>query len=225
MDALEYWDTYYSQPFLYGMGTENILRLLAGLPPVATWIDLGCGSESLLWACAIRAGALHAVDSDGERLRLLEKHSETTEPTGSYATAIALAGSGRSWDDIRATLRTTTVADCLTDQPAIQNTAELVTQFGLLGLCESRDRFRAAVTGSASLLAADGWVAGANWVAADKPERIQLDEQLYLDSFADNGIRLDHVERIASTDPAYPFVWMYRGKRDRRGGPSPSGSY
>ena len=48
--AQPYWDRYYAASFTFGCGTEDILTMLAGLPPAAVWLDLGAGSESLLWS-------------------------------------------------------------------------------------------------------------------------------------------------------------------------------
>ena len=52
--AQPYWDRYYAASFTFGCGTEDILTMLAGLPPAAVWLDLGAGSESLLWSTPVR---------------------------------------------------------------------------------------------------------------------------------------------------------------------------
>lgn len=46
--AGEYWDRYYVGEFFFGLGTEDILKMLLQVPPVGTWLDLGAGSESPL---------------------------------------------------------------------------------------------------------------------------------------------------------------------------------
>ena len=57
-DTQPYWDQYYAASFTFGWGTEDILTMLAGLPPAAVWLDLGAGSESLLWSIPLNAGQL-----------------------------------------------------------------------------------------------------------------------------------------------------------------------
>lgn len=47
-DATAYWQRYYAEQFHFGLGTEDILAALMTIPPVDTWVDLGCGSESML---------------------------------------------------------------------------------------------------------------------------------------------------------------------------------
>ncbi len=67
-DAEEYWHRYYAEQFRFGLGTEDILAALTQTPPVNNWADLGCRSESMLWAIALRAKQLVAVDIDPQRL-------------------------------------------------------------------------------------------------------------------------------------------------------------
>lgn len=69
--AQEYWRRYYAEQFRFGLGTEDILATLMQIPPVDSWVDLGCGSESMLWAIALRARRLVAVDGEVELSTLL----------------------------------------------------------------------------------------------------------------------------------------------------------
>jgi methylase of polypeptide subunit release factors len=74
-DARHYWERYYSSGFVFGLGTEHILTALQQLPSARTWLDLGSGSESLLWSIALDVRRLIAVDLDSHRLDLLRDYA------------------------------------------------------------------------------------------------------------------------------------------------------
>lgn len=210
LSAQQYWDSYYAQPFVYGMGTEDILALLRTIPQVHDWTDLGSGSESLFWACALRAERLTAVDLDSERLTLLEANARTPATRGAYTTAMSLGGrSPDEWPAVCATLQHTKEADCLHGSLPDLTPADLVTQFGFLGLCADDIQFTDRVAWMADLTARGGWMAGANWMSAIHPGRLQLSETLYTTAFAHSHAELRDLRRIPSTDPDYPEIWAY----------------
>ncbi|SEF37122.1 hypothetical protein SAMN05421837_112235 [Amycolatopsis pretoriensis] len=214
LDAHEYRDTYYARQFVYGMGTEEILTMLRSVPAIDTWLDLGCGSESLLWACALRAGRLTAVDVDPDRLDLLRLNATSTEPRGAYETALQLGGrTPAEWNSLCALVSDVRVADCLDGAAGNLPRSELVTQFGLLGLCRDEQHFGERVTWMTDLVVPGGLVAGANWMSAVHPDRLGLHEELYRTAFADAGVELDNLLRISSSDTDYPEIWAYTGSR------------
>lgn len=182
----EYWDRYYAQQFRFGLGTEDILAALMHIPPVGTWADLGSGSESMLWAIGLRAQRLVAVDADPQRLAMLRTFTSTVRPRGVHRIALALCGRTDPRDfSIRCRSLTATVAvDCLTghlpSDPSLPAVGfELVTQFGLLGLCRDAEHFAACFTAAHQLIKPGGWAAGANWVARNPYQRVELTERLY----------------------------------------------
>ncbi|KAA2252657.1 class I SAM-dependent methyltransferase [Solihabitans fulvus] len=216
----EYWERYYAEQFRFGLGTEDILAALVQVPPIHRWADLGCGSESLLWAIALRAERLVAVDADSQRLAILREFAAVERPRGIHRTALTLCG--RTEPDAFVnrcrSLKATVVADCLTGAPLgdsilAATKVELVTQFGLLGLCSSEQHFLDCFAAVHQLLASDGWAAGANWVARDLAERVELTEPLYWQAAANAGISLLLLRRIPSADPEFPAVWTYLGRK------------
>ncbi len=94
-DAGHYWERYYSGEFIFGLGTEHILTALQQLPSAGTWLDLGSGSESLLWSIALDAQRLVAVDLDPHRLNLLRDYAAACEPRGAYQAVLDLCGRSR----------------------------------------------------------------------------------------------------------------------------------
>ena len=92
--ASKYWDQYYGSEFVFGLGTEHILAALRQVPPSGTWVDLGAGSESLLWSIALETHRLIAIDHDEQRLRILRAYADARQPRGAYRTALALCGRG-----------------------------------------------------------------------------------------------------------------------------------
>jgi hypothetical protein len=142
--AQEYWDRYYGEEFIAGLGTEDILATLSRVPARGTWVDLGAGSESLLWSIPLRAEHLIAADIDPQRLALLHAYAEVTRPRGAYRTVLDLCG--RTDDDFAdrcRSLAATVTADCLSGEPLPFTPASigLITQFGLLGLTTSPAQF------------------------------------------------------------------------------------
>lgn len=216
--AQEYWRRYYAEQFRFGLGTEDVLAALMQVPPVQSWVDLGCGSESMLWAIALRARRLVAVDADPRRLDILRQFVAAGRPRGVHTTALRLCGRTRT--DAFATrcrsLSAVIEADCLTgplppDPHLTPGSFELVTQFGLLGLCRDADHFAASFAHLHRLLAPGGWTAGANWVTRHQQGRVELGERLYRAAAARAGVHLLLLHQIASADPDFPAVWIYVG--------------
>jgi len=103
-------------------------------------------------------------------------------------------------------LRATVAAGCLTGHPPVdphlaKGGFELVTQFGLLGLCRDEQHFVDCFAAAHRLLAPGGWAAGANWVARNPASRVELTESLYHDAAACVGIDLLLTHRVRSADP------------------------
>ncbi|MGH3920366.1 MAG: class I SAM-dependent methyltransferase [Pseudonocardiaceae bacterium] len=221
----EYWDRYYAQQFRFGLGTEEVLAALMRVPPLATWADLGSGSESMLWAIGLRAQQLVAVDVDPQRLAMLRTFTTAARPRGAYRTALALCGRTDPHDfQVRCRSLTATVAvDCLTGHPPSNPNLpgggfELVTQFGLLGLCRDAEHFTDCFTAAHELVAPGGWAAGANWVARNPHQGVELTDQLYQVAAAHAGIDLLLVHRVPITaDPDFTAVWTYVGRKHRHG--------
>ncbi|MGH3565797.1 MAG: class I SAM-dependent methyltransferase [Pseudonocardia sp.] len=217
-DAREYWRRYYAEQFRFGLGTEDVLAGLMQIPPVGTWVDFGSGSESLLWAIALRAQHLIAVDLNPARLDILRQFAHAAQPRGVHTTALRLCG--RPDPDAFArrchALAGLLLADCLAG-PAPSELAEepveLVTQFGLLGLCRDAVHFSDRFTTLHRVLEPGGWCAGANWVARDPTGRVDLTEALYQHAAGQAGITLLLLHRVPSADPDFPAVWTYVGRK------------
>lgn len=214
--ASEYWEQYYGSEFIFGLGTEQILAALRKVPPAGTWADLGAGSESLLWSIALDTRRLIAVDRDEQRLRILRAYADYRQPRGAYRTALALCGRDLSDFAVRCgRLSATLGADCLTGQlPLRPGSADLVTQFGLLGLTTSPGHFTRAWAACHDPLAPGGWAAGANWTATRRPGRVRLDRQLYQAAFARSGMTPLLIKRApVSGDRDFDSVWIYLGRK------------
>jgi len=218
-DAHEYWRSFYAEQFRFGLGTEDILTALTQIPAVNSWVDLGSGSESLLWAIALRAKRLVAVDTDPDRLAILRHFAAAERPRGIHTTALAMYGRTEpgAFADRCRSLTHALQADCLgpelpTDPHLRPSSFELVTQFGLLGLCRDRDHFITAFTRLHRLAVPGGWVAGANWVAHSPDGRVNLNAELYRAAADRAGVQLLYLRRIVSADPDFPAVWTYIGQ-------------
>ncbi|MFE1102391.1 hypothetical protein ACFW4K_17885 [Nocardiopsis alba] len=216
LGAAPYWNTYYSDTFHFGQGTEHILDLLSQIPPVRSWTDLGAGSESLLWATALDTDRLIAVDADPDRLTTLTEFARAGRPRGVHQVALALRGQDlEHFTDRCRSLAATLVTDCLQPGPLQPQVfgADLLTQFGLLGLCRDARHFIDVFSHLHTHLPENGWAAGANWAAADLAGRVHLTHEIYRNAAHRAGLRLLHLDRIPSTDPQFPLVWTYLARR------------
>lgn len=220
--ANAYWRRYYAEQFRFGLGTEDILAALMQIPPVGSWVDLGCGSESMLWAIALRARRLVAVDYDPQRLEILQQFVTADRPRGVHTTALRLCGRtdpddfGMRCRSLAAVVRADCLAGLLPVNPhLVPGSFALITQFGLLGLCRDTEHFTTSLAHLHRLLAPGGWTAGANWVAPDSRGRVELTEQLYRVAAARAGVSLLLLKRITSADPDFPAVWTYVGQSRR----------
>ncbi|MGH3938467.1 MAG: hypothetical protein ACRDTG_07485 [Pseudonocardiaceae bacterium] len=92
---------------------------------------------------------------------------------------------------------------------------ELITQFGLLGLCRNADHFTTSFATVHNLLVPGGWTAGANWVARRPHGRVELTEKLYRAAAARAEVHLLLLKRIEIPDPDFPAVWTYVGQTRR----------
>lgn len=211
--AGEYWDQYYGSEFVFGLGTEHILAALRRVPPAGRWVDLGAGSESLLWSIALDAHRLIAIDHDEQRLRI----AGSREPRGSYRIVLAMCGRGHADFTARCErVSVTLAADCLTGAPLPlrPGSADLVTQFGLLGLTVSPGHFTYAWHACHEPLAPGGWAAGANWSATRRKGRVRLDREFYQAAFTRSGMTPLLIEQVpVSGDPDFDSVWIYLGRK------------
>lgn len=219
--AQAYWADHYAGAFRFGEGTEDILAMLQTLPPARRWADFGSGAESLLWAIGLEADELTAVDADPERLARLAAFAAAATPRPVHTTALEICGHtdpDAAFTKRCRALHETVTADCLTGRPpavpgAPERGFDLITQFGLLGMCRNRSHFLDCAAALHTLLAPGGWCAGANWVRAGAAARVALDADLYRDAARRSGITLHHLQRIDSADPAFPILFAYTGRK------------
>ncbi|MGW5383972.1 hypothetical protein [Nocardia sp. NPDC003963] len=214
-----YAEHHYRDRFRFGEATEDILAMLSAIPAVNRWVDVGSGSQTLLWALALTPGAIVAVDADPLRLQLLHRTAEVATPGPVHTTAAQLCGRGpRDYTDRCRRLTACLPVDCLTGTPPAHPLLplagfDLVTQFGLLGLCTNAPQFTATFAAVHQLAGPGAWIAGANWVAAAARDRVQLSAPLYRAAAHQAGITLTVLDRITSADPDFPAVWIYAGTK------------
>jgi len=212
LTARDYWKQHYGDELIEGWGTDILIERLRQLPSVDYWIDLGSGSETLFWACALPpADHITAIDNDPIRLALLLELAATESPRGAYHDVLRRAGrTGDDWAWIRAQLNTVSVADCLSGEtPSVVHRAPLVTQFGLLGLTNDIRHFGESYSALSRLCEPGGLFVGANWVASDLTGRACLDEATLTKTIRQCGGQLLELEHIDSADPAYPGIWYH----------------
>jgi hypothetical protein len=138
-----------------------------------------------------------------------------------HRTALALCGRTDPHDfSLRCRSLTSTVAvDCLTGHPLSDPNLpaagfELVTQFGLLGLCRDARHFADCFSAAHQLVEPGGWATGANWAARNPHRRVELTERLYQIAAARAGIELLVIRRVPiMADLDFTAVWIYTGRK------------
>lgn len=164
--ARRYWESNYQRPLNPGQGVEQILATLRAIRSHGSWVDLGAGPFSALWALAIEhADSLAAVDIDAEALEIGADNWDGYL-NGAFVRSLVTRRLVEAGDLARvaALPRRHTCGDAMFDQWPFQP-VPIVTALGLAALIptESRlvDWFRAVVSG----LTPGGELVGASWLA------------------------------------------------------------
>lgn len=170
--SLSYFTIYaeknFSGPLVYGMGTEHILAALDRWGRGGAWLDLGAGTSTLFWCCALDAvQSIAVVDVSTEALMVLNRMVRSSDVPQCYRDVLTMYGRDeRHLTRFRELDWRYLVFDFSQRWPAVLsgNSYDLVSAFGCFGLADGPDHFRRSVTQTAAHLAPGGTVVGANWL-------------------------------------------------------------
>lgn len=167
--ARRYWESNYQRPLIPGQGVEQILATLRAVRSHGSWVDLGAGPFSVLWALAIEhADSLAAVDIDAEALEIGADNWDGYLD-GAFVRSLVTRRLVDASDLARvaALPRRHTRDDAMFEQWPFQPTP-IITAFGLAALIPTDSRlvdwFEAVVSG----LTPGGEFVGASWLAVGR---------------------------------------------------------
>ncbi|MBB4906200.1 class I SAM-dependent methyltransferase [Actinophytocola algeriensis] len=170
--SLAYFNTYaqknFSGPLAHGMGTEQILAALDRWGGGGEWLDLGAGTSTLFWCCALEeVASITVVDASVEALVVLDRIVRSSRVPRCYRDALAMYGRDeRHLARFRDAGWRYLVFDFSQTWPDAvpRSTYDLVTAFGCFGLADGPDHFHRSINETATRVAPGGTVIGANWL-------------------------------------------------------------
>jgi len=182
LDALrvhrEYLEKYYWDRFERGQGSDRLLELLETHQRAGRWLDLGCGTTTMLWALALQqATSLALNDLNREAVVVLREFAESNVAPPCYLQALGLVGRDISALEHARELVLSAdvfVFDALTPWPT-EMAGEMfsqITAIGTFGLAGSPAEYTSALARLTTYLAPNGVAIGANWRRRDPPATI-----------------------------------------------------
>lgn len=191
-EYLNYYRKYYGAEYRYGQGLDEITDIISRYSKQGTWIDLGGGTSSIIWLPAFNnIKKVYTVDKFEEAFYVQEMVRKET-PSGCYQHI--LDRYGKSYESLGCIPIEFMQADLL-DNINIQLSCDNVTQFGLLGLCSSKEQYFCQLDQFVALMNPGAVFIGANWILS-KEYRLER----HLDNtYIKNGLIKDWAETRGRT--------------------------
>lgn len=164
-EYLNYYRKYYGAEYRYGQGLDEITDIISRYSKQGTWIDLGGGTSSIIWLPAFNnIKKVYTVDKFEEAFCVQEIVRKET-PSGCYQHI--LDRYGKSYESLNHIPIEFMQADLLKNIN-IQLSCDNVTQYGLLGLCSSKEQYFRQLDQFATLMNPGAVFIGANWILSKK---------------------------------------------------------
>lgn len=164
-EYLNYYRKYYGDEYRYGQGLDEITDIISQYSKQGTWIDLGGGTSSVIWLPAFNnIKKVYTVDKFEEAFYVQEMVRKET-PSGCYQHI--LDRYGKSYENLSRIPIEFMQADLL-ENINIQLSCDNVTQFGLLGLCSSKEQYFCQLDQFVAFMNPGAVFIGANWVFSKK---------------------------------------------------------
>lgn len=156
---------YYGDEYRYGQGLDEITDIIYHYSKQGTWIDLGGGTSSIIWLPAFsNIKKVYTADKFEEAF-YVQKMVRKETPSGCYQHI--LDRYGKSYENLSRISIEFKQADLL-ENINIKLSCDNVTQFGLLGLCSSKDQYFRQLDQFTTLMNFRAVFIGANWVLSKK---------------------------------------------------------
>lgn len=158
---LNYYRKYYGAEYRYGQGLDEITDIISQYSKPGTWIDLGGGTSSIIWLPAFNnIKKVYTVDKFEEAFYVQEMVRKEF-PSECYQHI--LNRYQKSYESLNRIPIDFIQADLLGNF-SIPLRCDNVTQFGLLGLCSSKEQYFAQLDQFVLLMNLGAVFIGANWI-------------------------------------------------------------
>ena len=164
-EYLNYYRKYYGAEYRYGQGLDEVTDIIYRYSKQGTWLDLGGGTSSIIWLPAFNnIKKVYTVDKFEEAFYVQEMVRKET-PSGCYQHI--LDRYGKSCESLSCIPIEFMQADLL-ENINIQLSCDNVTQFGLLGICSSKEQYFRQLDQFVALMNPGAVFIGANWIFSKK---------------------------------------------------------
>lgn len=163
-----YLDSYFSDEFRFGQGTEHILRMISEYHVQGDWLDLGAGPATLFWSIPMRLHrSIACCDLACEALQVLAEFAGSSQLPRCYRQVLAMfEKSSTHIEQMAHKIGTFYTFDALSPWPEefSGKKYDLITAMGLFGLSSTPDKYVDCFKYLRPHLRFEGRVIGANWV-------------------------------------------------------------
>ena len=219
---LKYFNDYYGAEFRFGQGTEELLDMINNYSVDGNLIDFGSGSNIYFWLLAFNdISEVKCVDISIEAFYINEqiKNKELIGKSFNYP----ISKFNKSLDEVLKINVDYYVKDMLRGDSIFNKKANNVSQFGLLGLCKTKESYFKNFKRLFDSLKEKGIFLGANWVFSESYAKRQKFKNDYLNEsmIEEFAISLNseclYVKKVKiKDDPNYDYVLIYAIKKHRQ---------
>ena len=160
-EYLNYYRKYYGAEYRHGQGLDEITDIISHYSNPGTWIDLGGGTSSIIWLPAFNHIKEVLTVDKFEEAFYVQEMVRKEKPSGCYQHI--LDRYGKSHEHLSRIPISFMRADLL-ENVNIPQRFDNVTQFGLLGLCSSKEQYFRQLDQFVSLMNSEAVFIGANWI-------------------------------------------------------------
>lgn len=164
-DFYNYYNNYYGADYRPNQGLHEITDTIFKYSVPGSWIDLGGGTSSLIWLPAFNSLTKVLVCDKYRESFYVQQQIKKSTPTGCLRHL--LDRYNRSYEQLMQTEMGFLQIDLLSDFDSSEQ-YDNVTQFGLLGLCNSKEHYFKQLSLSSDLMTDNGVFIGANWILSKK---------------------------------------------------------
>ena len=219
---LKYFNDYYGAEFRKGQGTEELLDMIKKYSIDGSLIDFGSGSNIYFWLLAFNnINKALCVDISKEAFYINEqiKNKELMGKSFNYP----INKYNKELDDVLKINIDYYIKDMLNGDSYFNKKANNVSQFGLLGLCKTKESYFKNFKRLFFSLKEEGIFLGANWIFSEsyskkkKFKNDYLSEEMIKELATSLNSECLYVKKIKiKNDSNYDYVLIYSIKKHKQ---------
>ena len=219
---LKYFNNYYGSEFRLGQGTEELLDMINKYSVEGNLIDFGSGSNIYFWLTAFNnINNVKCIDISKEAFYINEQIRNKKLMGKSFDYPIHKYN--KSLDAVLEINVDYYIKDILNDNSIFNKKANNISQFGLLGLCKTKEDYFKNFKKLFSSLKEEGIFLGANWVFSEnysKRKKFKNDylcESMIEELATSLNSECLYVKKVKiKGDSNYDWVLMYAIKKHKQ---------